>query len=41
MFVGYDQHFNKIMIDSNEDLIGNWINLQEYEVKEESNYGRV
>lgn len=41
MYVGYDQHFNKIMIDSNEDLIGNWITLQEYEVKEESNYGRV
>jgi len=40
-FIGYDQHFNKIMIESNEDLIGNWINLQEYEVKEESNYGRV
>jgi tRNA A37 methylthiotransferase MiaB len=41
LFVGYDQHFNKIMIDSSEDLVGNWINLQEYEVKEEANYGRV
>ncbi|TKI70451.1 tRNA (N(6)-L-threonylcarbamoyladenosine(37)-C(2))-methylthiotransferase MtaB [Sulfurimonas crateris] len=40
-FVGYDQHFNKIIIDSDEDLLGNWINLSEYEVREESNYGRV
>ncbi|MFA7610710.1 MAG: tRNA (N(6)-L-threonylcarbamoyladenosine(37)-C(2))-methylthiotransferase MtaB [Sulfurimonas sp.] len=41
LFIGYDQHFNKIMIESDEDLVGNWINLQKYEVKEESNYGRV
>ncbi|PLY10235.1 MAG: tRNA (N(6)-L-threonylcarbamoyladenosine(37)-C(2))-methylthiotransferase MtaB [Sulfurimonas sp.] len=40
-FIGYDQHFNKIMIESSEDLVGNWINLQDYEVKEEFNYGRV
>ncbi len=40
-FIGYDQHFNKIIIDSNEDLLGNWINLSEYDVREESNYGRV
>lgn len=41
LFVGYDQYFNKIMIESDEDLIGNWITLENYEVKEESNYGRV
>jgi hypothetical protein len=40
-FVGYDQHFNKIMIESDEDLIGNWVNINKYEVKEESNYARV
>lgn len=40
-FIGYDQHFNKIMIESDEDLIGNWITLENYEVKKESNYGRV
>ncbi len=40
-FMGYDQHFNKIMIESDEDLVGNWINLKDYEVKEEFNYGRV
>ena len=40
-FIGYDQHFNKIIINSDEDLLGNWINLSEYDVREESNYGRV
>ena len=40
-FVGYDQHFNKILVESNEDLVGNWINIDNYEVKEESNYARV
>ncbi len=41
LYLGHDQHFNKILIDSNEDLIGNWINIRDYTVKEESNYGRV
>ncbi|MCF6310547.1 MAG: tRNA (N(6)-L-threonylcarbamoyladenosine(37)-C(2))-methylthiotransferase MtaB [Sulfurimonas sp.] len=41
LYVGYDQHFNKILIDSNEDLLGNWVNIQDYTVKEESNYGKV
>lgn len=40
-FIGYDQHFNKIMVRSNEDLLGNWININNYEVKEEYNYGNV
>jgi len=40
-FIGYDQHFNKILIESDEDLLGNWINIKDYKVKEESNYGRV
>ncbi len=41
LYLGHDQHFNKILIESNEDLIGNWINIRDYTVKEESNYGRV
>jgi MiaB-like tRNA modifying enzyme len=40
-FIGYDQHFNKIMISSKEDLVGNWINLKEFDVQEEFNYARV
>lgn len=38
---GLDQHFNKIVIDSDEDLLGNWITVDNYEVKEEFNYARV
>jgi MiaB-like tRNA modifying enzyme len=41
LYVGYDQHFNKIMIDSKDDLLGNWINIQDYEVKEEYNYANI
>jgi len=40
-FIGYDQHFNKILIESDEDLLGNWINIRDYKAQEESNYGRV
>lgn len=41
LYTGYDQHFNKIIVESDEDLTGNWINLQDFEVKEEYNYARV
>lgn len=41
LYIGYDQHFNKIILESDEDLIGNWVNIKDYTVKEESNYGRV
>ncbi|MDH4943809.1 tRNA (N(6)-L-threonylcarbamoyladenosine(37)-C(2))-methylthiotransferase MtaB [Sulfurimonas sp. C5] len=39
-FHGLDQHFNKIIIDSDEDLLGNWITLNDYEIKEEFNYAK-
>jgi len=41
LFVGYDQHFNKIMIESDEDLLGNWINISKYNEKEEYNYASI
>lgn len=40
LFHGHDQHFNKIVVESNEDLVGNWINIQNYEVKEDFNYAK-
>jgi len=40
-FVGYDQHFNKILVASDEDLVGNWVNISAYEAKEDANYARV
>ncbi len=41
LYHGLDQHFNKIAIDSKEDLIGNWINVQNYEVREDFNYAKL
>ena len=40
-YIGYDQHFNKIVVESHEDLIGNWITIKDYITKEESNYARI
>lgn len=41
LYQGHDQHFNKIVIESNEDLLGNWINVQNYEVREDYNYAKL
>lgn len=41
LFQGFDQYFNKISIKSNEDLVGNWIDIQKYEVKKGNNYVRL
>ena len=38
---GIDQHFNKIIINSNEDLLGNWISVQNYEQREDCNYANI
>ncbi len=38
---GLDQHFNKIVIDSDEDLLGNWVNIDKYEVQKEHNYAKL
>ena len=40
LYQGLDQHFNKIVIESNDDLLGNWITVEKYEVKEEFNYAK-
>jgi len=41
LYHGLDQHFNKIVVESNEDLVGNWINIDKYEVKKDFNYARI
>jgi MiaB-like tRNA modifying enzyme len=38
---GLDQHFNKIIIASNEDLVGNWVTISDYEVKKDANYAKL
>jgi threonylcarbamoyladenosine tRNA methylthiotransferase MtaB len=40
LYHGFDQFFNKIEVNSNEDIIGDWINIDNYIVKKESNYAQ-
>jgi len=40
-FYGFDQHYNKIIIESKEDLVGNWVSVSSYEVKEDGNYAHI
>ncbi len=37
---GLDQHFNKIRVESQEDLVGNWITVQKYDVEKEYNIAK-
>jgi len=37
---GLDQYFNKILVKSDSELIGNWINIKDYEVREGGNYAK-
>ncbi|MCK9374447.1 MAG: tRNA (N(6)-L-threonylcarbamoyladenosine(37)-C(2))-methylthiotransferase MtaB [Sulfuricurvum sp.] len=39
-YIGYDQFYNKAVIQSNEDLSGNWITLEHYEVYNEYNMAK-
>jgi MiaB/RimO family radical SAM methylthiotransferase len=40
-YQGFDQHFNKILIESDEDLLGNWVRVENFEVQKEANYVRI
>ncbi len=40
-FHGYDQYYNKIVIESSADLEGNWIRIDSADVKEDHNYAVV
>ena len=40
-YYGLDQYFNKIAVKSDLDLIGNWLNISKYDVKEEMNYAKI
>ncbi|MCX6074778.1 MAG: tRNA (N(6)-L-threonylcarbamoyladenosine(37)-C(2))-methylthiotransferase MtaB [Campylobacterales bacterium] len=37
VYSGLDQFFNKIIVKSDEDLSGNWISVEKYEVNDEHN----
>ena len=41
IYTGLDQFFNKIEIQCQHDLSGNWITIEDYEIKEDINYVRL
>lgn len=41
IYSGYDQFYNKVEIDSHEDLSGNWVTLEHYEVHNEHNMAKL
>ncbi|NPA60121.1 MAG: tRNA (N(6)-L-threonylcarbamoyladenosine(37)-C(2))-methylthiotransferase MtaB [Epsilonproteobacteria bacterium] len=41
LYMGYDQHFNQVIIKSKEDLVGNWLDINNYTTKEEFNYATI
>jgi len=40
IYTGYDQFFNKMEISSEEDLVGDWIYVEEYEVTKDCNVSK-
>jgi len=40
LYIGYDQFFNTVHVQSDVDLIGNWIVLDDYEVKDKINVSK-
>jgi MiaB-like tRNA modifying enzyme len=41
IYTGLDQFFNRIEVECEHDLSGNWITIEEYETNEEANYVRL
>ena len=39
-YIGLDQFFNQIEIDSTADLVGDWVYINDYEVKADKNVTR-
>jgi len=39
-FYGLDQYFNKVIITSKDDLVGNWLSVEDYEVREDGNHAK-
>jgi len=40
LFVGADQFYNKIEIESDRDILKEWVTITDYEVKKEGNYAK-
>ncbi len=40
IYSGYDQFYNKIYIESERDLLKEWVTIEDYDIKEEGNYAK-
>ncbi|PIF04817.1 MAG: tRNA (N(6)-L-threonylcarbamoyladenosine(37)-C(2))-methylthiotransferase MtaB [Arcobacter sp.] len=40
IYTGYDQFFNTVEVQSDEDLVGDWINIKNYEIMENKNVSK-
>jgi MiaB-like tRNA modifying enzyme len=40
IYTGYDQFYNKISIQSERDILKEWVNIENYDVKKEGNYAK-
>ena len=41
IYTGLDQFFNRIEVECEHDLSGNWISIEDYEIKEDVNYAKL
>lgn len=41
IYTGLDQFFNRIEISCENDLLGNWITIEDYDIKEDVNYAEL
>jgi tRNA A37 methylthiotransferase MiaB len=41
LYQGFDQFFNKLLLKSDDDMLGNWINVDNYEINKGSNYAEL
>ena len=41
VYTGFDQYFNKVEIECEHDLSGNWITIEKYDIRGDSNYARL
>ncbi|WP_024955905.1 tRNA (N(6)-L-threonylcarbamoyladenosine(37)-C(2))-methylthiotransferase MtaB [Sulfurospirillum arcachonense] len=41
LYSGFDQFYNRIYIESNRDILKEWVSVEKYEVKKDANYAKV
>ena len=41
VYTGLDQFFNRIHLECEHDLLGNWITVEDYEIREDINYAKL